>query len=500
MKVALINFNQPVIYHKHSVRLYKRVWQPITLGILASMLRQKGDTPVIFDANAMNWSNETLVGKVVSAHPDVLVLNTNPHDRWQNPIPDIDHVLDFGRLLSEHGPPYPFLVIIGPHGTLLPDDMLSRLSIPNLIIRGEPEAVFNSVIEGIKSNKWKDIPSVSFREGNRNYHNNGIFFVENLDELPMPAYDLLPMDLYCLRVGIREYNEGHRFTLMTTSRGCPYACMFCNLSMYGRNYRKYSLERILKEIDLLVKNYGVNSIMFHDLTFVVDRKRTVDFCKALIERDYPLSWICQTRTQNTDLELLKLMKKAGCDFIEVGIETGHKGQHEKVKRIAFTETEEFIGNCRAARLGIGSGHLLGLPGANEETVKESARFLKSKGLPFRLTHTVIPYPGTGLFEQGIKEGKIKTIDWESVRMAAGKIGNQFTDEDLERLFQKVNRKYKYYLITHGPFTMLRSRDFYRLLLFFFRDARRRHMNIIKAFLEALIRTSRRVEWFLYKVY
>ena len=499
MKVSLVNLNQPTVYHKHSVRLSKRVWQPITLGILASLLRQSGDVPLILDANAMDWSNEILVEKVRDAYADVLVIATDSHDRWLNPFPDIDRVLSFEKLLREQGPPYPFLVIIGPQGTLLPDQLLSGIKLPGLLIRGEPESVFPDVIEGVKNDKWKDVSSISFRTGNGYQHNEGDGFVQELDALPLPAYDLLPMEKYRLRESKRSMDK-QRFALMTTSRGCPYGCSFCNLSMHGRGYRTYSIERALEEIDLLVRKYEVNSIMFHDLTFVVDRKRTESFCRALIERKYSLSWICQSRAQNADLELLKLMKEAGCEFIEVGIESGHKNQHKGHKKLAIDKTEEFIRNCKAAGLGVSPGHLLGLPGDDEDKVRESVRFLKSKGLPFRLTHTVVPYPGTDNFEIGLKEGKIRDRDWKSIQKAAGKVGNRFTDEDLERIFQDVNRKQVNYIILRGlPRAMFDSNSYVLFFSSFVNDYKEGR-NIIRAFLEGARRVYERLERLLYKVY
>ncbi|MHC4942403.1 MAG: B12-binding domain-containing radical SAM protein [Planctomycetota bacterium] len=433
MKIFLLNSDPP--FFKKGVALRRnRVWPPITLAIIAQGLEQAGHDIRLVDANATHLKNRKVLREIELFKPDLLIYSSDRHDAWQLPLPSHAYIEEFFLAHEKCKNKAETVLMIGPHSTLFPDTVLSTIPGVDFAIRGEPEQKTLDFVEALQREEPRSAAGVSFRKENGEVTNNpDPGFVEDLDLLPMPAYHLLPMDLY------RDNTApDKKLGVIPTSRGCPMKCIFCSKIMYGSRYRIRSIENVLEEVDLLVRRYGVRSIFFHDQILTFKRKRTEELLHALVERNYDLTWRCQTRIFTLDEDLLELMKKAGCVTVHVGLEsTDPKVQSAMQKTDAdIDKFKELYALGQKIGVTIAPNMIIGLPNDTRESIMESARFYHDLGFEF-LPNVVIPYPDTFLYEIGVKEGKIPDGSWDSIVGAAGLPGNTLTTKDLEDILAQV---------------------------------------------------------------
>jgi len=439
MKIFLLN-PEPPYFRKRFVMRRNRVWPPITLAIIANSLEQSGHDIRLMDANALHKKNSEIIQELRSFNPEMLIYSSDRHDAWQLPVPDNGYIKKFFSDLDKSRIQIETKVLIGPHGTLFPENLLTQIPSIDFLVRGEPEIKVLDFIEAFENGSHHQAKGISYRKENNDIVNNeDPGFIEDLDLLPLPAYHLLPMHLYQ-----DNTTPGLGFGLVVTSRGCPMACVFCSKSMYGSKFRVRSIPTVLEEVDLLVQRYGVKRIFFHDQILLFKKPRIEEFLKEIISRRYDLSWRCQTRLFNLDTDILKLMKKAGCTEIHVGLESISQKVRKAINK-ADTDTEKFLEIHKLGEeigISISPNMIIGLPNETYETVMESARFYNELGFSF-LANVAIPYPDTKLYEIGEDEGKIKSKDWETIVDAAGTSGNKLTTEDLEKILSDLdlmNRK------------------------------------------------------------
>ncbi len=444
-----------------------RMWTPYSLAIMAAMQRERGHDCRVIDANACGLSDDEVVRGLLQSGADVVVLVTQPTDRWQNPYPTIAPHRRFSRLLRDSG----FsgvLIALGPQPTLLPENYLQEIPQTDFILIGEPEPALDALIQHLQGERAaEEVPGAMWLENGRIVRAAAPQRVADLDSLPEPAFDLLPMERYQFHFYSKLIDPQHRFAFIETSRGCPFACSFCNLAQYGTRVRRFSVQRILREIDLLVRQWQVNYLFFGDLTFGIHKKDTRALLEGLIERNYPLRWSCQTRVDILDESMLEMMSRAGCHRIEAGIETAAPELLADVKNVEIQRLREFVATLERLDIKLETGHLLGLPGQTPGDVLDSARFLRKLGVRFKITAVVLPYPGTREYETGVAEGKIIEASWPAIVRAAGKCGNQFTDSQLRRLHLRVQWMYYRHILTRGLLRLPRSgrdREFFRGLL------------------------------------
>ena len=280
------------------------------------MLRGKHEVGII-DANVLKLSCDELTEQIASGRPDVVCVTSSPIDRWQCPFPDYSPAIE--AVESAHSAvPDAFIIMTGPHGTSRPEEVLRRIGYVDAVVRGEPEQTVVEVVDRLESNAtWEDVAGISFIRNETLVSTPDRGYLDDLDKLPIPAYDLLPMKKYYY-----EFLESRgAFSLMLTSRGCPYSCAFCYLPMYGHKFRVRSLDIVTQEMELLYRTFRVRSIYFLDLNFTFDKDRAMQMCERMISAGYDISWGCTTRVDAVDERLLALMKRAGCKVISYGVET-----------------------------------------------------------------------------------------------------------------------------------------------------------------------------------
>ncbi|MFC1847607.1 B12-binding domain-containing radical SAM protein [Chloroflexota bacterium] len=299
-------------------------------------------------------------------------------------------------------------IIVGSfHPTFCPEEVMQNPDI-DFVIRGEGEIPLLRLVKELKkdSPKWDAVPGIHYRDSDRQVQNNpGINLIDNIDELPFPARDLV---LNC------DY-EIYRVHSISTARGCPYTCSFCaDRRLWGGIVRRRSVDNVIGELTLLKDKYKIDSVEFTDGTFTFDRKYLQTFCNAMISRKLNIEWNCTARYDNLNEELLQLMKQANCSGLYLGLESG---SDRVLQAINKKETvEEIIKVSKMvynSRIPSATAILLGLPDEGKEDMEETLKLMKKVKTDILDVNSYIPLPGTPLYDSMSEEDK-KNIDWRKV--------------------------------------------------------------------------------------
>ncbi len=362
---------------------YNRVWTPLELANCAAIARQAGHSVTIVDAQAARLSPAQLTGRVSGA--DLVVLTSSGLDRWQCPYNDPTPFVAAAREMTKAGLR---VVVTGFHGTVAPEAAL-RLTGAEAVIRGEPEEAIGEIAAG---RALSVIDGVSFMRGGEVVNNPDRAAVD-ITRLPVPAFELFDLRRYFYEVLDNE------FLLIEATRGCPYGCVFCSKVMYGEKFRKKTAEQVCAEIDWALDHTKARNVYFIDLEFTVARDLAEAISRHLIKRGAPVAWCCQTRSDNVDEELLKLMRKSGCRLIHLGVESGSE---EVLTASGKATTKEAIYKgvrmIEAAGIETLAFFMFGLPGESKSQREETIEFAIELDPTYASFHFATPYPGSRLFE------------------------------------------------------------------------------------------------------
>ncbi|MFQ5575778.1 MAG: B12-binding domain-containing radical SAM protein [Anaerolineae bacterium] len=237
-------------------------------------------------------------------------------------------------------------------------------------------------------------------------------FIPDLNQLPLPMHHLLPLNDYRMPLIKGPY------AFVVPSRGCPAGCKYC-IKHVSYNYavRLRSAESIMAELWSL-KELGINNVMMYADLFTVNRRQVVSICKAMIESNIDMKWMCNSRVDFVDEEMLSLMGQAGCHMISWGIESGSEEILKRARKGASpAKAEQALRWARAAGIKNFGYFIIGLPGETEETIKQTIAFSKKLPLNVAIFHIAAPYPGTPFFYEVVENGWFRPgTNWEQVDM------------------------------------------------------------------------------------
>jgi len=336
------------------------------------------------------------------------------------------------------------LVILGgPQVSIFPEAGMESNDI-DFCVLSEGEIVIRNLLNALSSGKpLEDVKGIVFRDNNGAIVNTGReSLIRDLDRFPPPALDLYDMENYFPPVHVRGKKVGH----IMTSRGCPFQCTFCETKLtFGKTFRYHSNERVLWEIENLVSK-GFDSIQFYDDIFTVNKKRVLKLCRSIAKKRLKFQWMCWTRTNCVDDEVLQAMKKAGCYAINYGAESGNDELLKLIKK-SLTVKENLRGIQLAKKHGIltNSSFMLGLPTETRQQSFKTIRFALNSGLDYAVFPILEPYPGTALWNDVKKygyfddSGKYKNNLMSNVSSVW--IPNGRSREELERIAYMAMKKF-----------------------------------------------------------
>ena len=411
MKILLINppYNIENYYGKLSELAF--IFPPVGLTYLAGFIREKNHQVYIYDFQVEEQNFEKFIKKF---KPELVGITCQTALFY--------NTLKLAKRIKQEFPNVP-IIVGGVHGSYRPHDFFESPDI-DVIVRGEGEITLSKLVEYYqhKNRKLKNIKGITFKENNEIIDTPSRELIQNLDILPMPAIDLLPLEKY--KVSPDNYLGG-RVGLITTSRGCPFNCIFCACKQaFNRTYRARNLDKVFKEIEYYINNYQISELFIMDDCFALDKGRAIEFCNRMINAGYnkKLLWWCQTRVDIVDEELLKKMKEAGCGILSFGIESGVQRLLDTIsKRITLQQIGKAIKLAKRVGLQPRGSFILGLP---TETFLDSLKTIMfSLALPLSQSKFALatPYPGTKLWDIALNEGQVKDKgeDWNRfTQMAA----------------------------------------------------------------------------------
>ncbi|MBI5871395.1 MAG: radical SAM protein [Actinobacteria bacterium] len=302
-------------------------------------------------------------------------------------------------------------IAIGPHVTTMPES-IGEFEAVDFAILGEVEETISELLEVLEDGKEPDsVQGIAYRRNGEVVVTEERPLLEDLGRLPRPRQDLLPLDHY------RMPMIDGPFTMVTTSRGCPYPCIYCRkMALWGNRVRLRPVEDILAEL-VWLHELGVDSVVFLSDLFTVNRRQVIDLCKGIVAAGLPLKWQCNSRVDHIDEELLAWMKRAGCWQIAFGLESGSQEVLDIAKKgITVEQTEKAIN--LVDRFGIKSwGYfIIGLPGETKETIRMTIDLAKRLPLNLALFHVAVPYPGTEFNDMAQEHGWLLSDRWEDLDM------------------------------------------------------------------------------------
>jgi anaerobic magnesium-protoporphyrin IX monomethyl ester cyclase len=396
---------------------------PLGLAYIASVLRQSHEVKII-DSNILNYTIGDVEEELRSFNPDVVgITSVTPS------IYEAYKVAETAKKVREDCK----VVLGGPHATFMPRQTMEECEYIDIIVRGEGEETTSELIENIeKGAPLNEVKGITFREKNKIIDTEPRPFIKNIDDIPFPSRDLLPMQLY-------KFN-GVKYTTMLTSRGCPFKCSFCSSSrLFGGYWRGRSPENVLEEMKIVYEEYGIRNIEFMDDTFTLNQERAEKICDEIIKQGWDISWGASSRVDTLSKKLVEKMKKAGCWIIFLGIESGSQKILDAIgKRITLEQVKKAVKILKDAGIQVLGSFIIGFVQDTKETIKETIKFAKSLNLNYAEFSILTPYPGTPIFDYAKKHGVLLTEDWSKYTAIEPIVKIEgVSEKEIKALFQKA---------------------------------------------------------------
>lgn len=380
------------------------VYPPLGLAYLAAAIRRPGREVVILDAEALGLPDPHLPDVIP---PDATLIGVTATTLSWPAVRRLSAILA-ARF------PKAVLVAGGPHLTAFPEDSLAASAFHAVVV-GEGENSLAELAARVEAGRpFADVAGCAIRLSDGSVRvNQPIPWVENLDAIPFPALDLLPMSRY-RSVMVRE-----PFTTMVTARGCPFRCAFCSQIYSGDRWRSRSPTNIVDEMEWHVRRFGAREIILFDETFGARRDDALAVCALIRERGLRVRWNARTRLDVLDAELLSAMREAGCYALHLGVESGSQRILDLMnKRMTLAQIEGTVRLARKAGFSLHGYFMLAYPGetpAESEATLALARRLPLDWASFTLT---IPNPVTPLSELARRSGCVTDDFWRQYTWGA----------------------------------------------------------------------------------
>ncbi len=333
------------------------------------------------------------------------------------------------------------IVLGGVHPTVLPEEVLANEFV-DYVIRGEGEYTFLELARGKKVN---EILGLSYKINEGIVHNLPRPPIEDLNVLSFPAYHLMPINRYHPTPGLYKRLPGIG---IIGSRGCPFKCTYCasqTIWAGGKKVRFRSAENILEEIKLLIRDYGMKEIFFHDDMFTARRSLVSTLCEKIISEGIDITWVCMSRVDAIDEDILRLMKAAGCHQICFGVESADEQILKNIqKKISLEQVKKAVALTKKARIDVRVSFMLGNPGETEETLNKTIDFALRLQPTIASFNITTPYPGTELRRWAKENGYLKTEDYSVLESSKCILELPTISSETVNLYAQIALKKFYY--------------------------------------------------------
>ncbi len=458
--------------HKVSFRGYKEDLTPVLgLAYIAAVLEQEGYQVKILDVAAEDFHHvEVLQGEIIrigigyeeiekrirSFAPDAVGVSC----LISNQSAEMVRLCELVKSIDKD-----ILTIVGgEHPSALPEDALKNESIDFVVI-GEGEYTTRDLLNHVvKGTDYSSLDGFAYRDGDRIVVNPKTTFIENLDMLPLPARHLLPMDTY-FKINLPQTGTSWKSpnTSIMTSRGCSARCIFCATSKFwGNRHRVRSVDKVLDEMELLVKTYGIKELQFIDDNLTLEKERAMQIFQGMIDRKLNLVWNTPQGIAlwSVDDEVLKKMKESGCYEITFAVESGDERVLKEIirKPVRLETIEPLVKSAR--KLGfITKGYfVVGLPGETLQDMEKTFAFARALAFDAAGIFIATPLPGTELYRLCNEKGYMKKdFSFQRATYARGNIDTpDFTSAQVEKLVSKNMLEINLGLLFRNPGKFLKK--------------------------------------------
>ncbi len=372
---------------------------PEYLLTAAQVLLDAGHDVVFIEAAARNFTVEQSCREVVKFKPDVLVIHAT--------TPSIYNDIEQAKTIKERVKCK--VVFVGQHVSAEPDNTFTiGRDVVDYILRGEYDYTLRDLADGVAVDV---IQGMSRRDGATVKHNPDRPLLD-VNELPFPAWHLIKPEWYP--------DAGKKFPFLTlmTGRGCNNACSFCRdpQLMYGYRLRNRTAEKVVDEMEYDLKVHPqIREIMFETDTFAADPQHVRDVCQEIIRRglNKRMTWSCNTRV-DTKLDILPLMREAGCRMLMTGFEFGYDDGLRAVRKgnVNINMAKEFAFRAHDLGFTIHGCFMIGAPGETRETARRTIDFAKSLPMDTVQITGIASYPGTSLYQWAKDNHYLLAKDWD----------------------------------------------------------------------------------------
>lgn len=413
--------------------------RPMNLAYLASYVRRHGIDVNIVDYETAPYSEFDFIALLKKYKPDLVGVSCMTPS-----------VLNGARLcaVAKRFSSQLATVVGGPHVNGIPIGTLEEFPSFDYGVYGEGEQTLLELCHYVVGGgNARDINGLLHREENQVVKNSARPQIENLDDIPFPARDLID---YKLQAGhaVRGVSNEISSTELFTSRGCPFPCKFCAIqTTFGKSVRFRSIENVEEEIKEFKKNYQFDHIVVGDDTFALNKSRVEELC-GVFSRTGIKSWNCDTRVSTINPARLKMMKNSGCNKVAYGVETGSERISGLIgKKTSFEQIERAARWTKEAGIQhIEGNFILGVhPDETLEDIELTRKAIKSLPWTFVSVSIIVPYPGTQIYHM-MKEQNLIHPDcsWEDFVMF-GKPPkwntNNFSSNHLLSMQKKITREF-----------------------------------------------------------
>ena len=390
---------------------------PVWSGLIATFMRNRGYSVQMLDAEALNLTHDETAQEIVRTQAALsvfVVYGQQPSGSTQ--------CMPGGRVVAQKVnelAPWMHTIVMGTHASALPKRTL--LEEPyEFVCQGEGPYTILGLLETIKAGSMRldTVPGLWFRQKDQPIGNPAAKNITDLDkELPYQAWDLLDMSKY------RAHNwhcfdhidERAPYVSIQTSLGCPYKCTFCciHAPFGGSGIRYWSPENTVQQIDVAVNKYGVKNIKFPDEMFVLNERHVIEICDLIIGRGYKINIWAYARVDTMREKFLEKLKKAGINWIALGIESGSKHVRDGVEKGRFGDhqIEATVKKTRDAGIYVLGNYIFGLPDDTHESMRDTLDLAKHLNTHWANFYSAMAYPGSPLHNMALEKGWRLPDDW-----------------------------------------------------------------------------------------
>ena len=411
-------------------------WFPQGLAYLASAARNAGHEVTVYQQDIYHWPDSHLTNYLNKNYFDVVEVSTIGGYYQYHKLLLLSEAINASNNRAE------FKYTIGGHGPASDPEYFLQKTGADVVGIGEGEITFVELLDAFAGKRTlESVDGIAYldKTGGGYIKTKPRELIKNIDEIAWPAYDLFDMTYYTL-LRMPNIKQNERCIPLLSGRGCIFACNFCY--RLDKGFRPRSAGSIIKEIQYLKEQYNIQYVTFSDELLMSSRDRTIQLCDAFIEANLDIKWDCNGRLNFADIDVLEKMKKAGCVFINYGIESLDDATL-KIMHKGLTRDMIIRGVENTLQVGISPGLNIIYGNINEpiSAIEDAVNFLikYDDHYQLRTIRPVTPYPGTELFEYAIEHGLIKDIEdfYQNKHINSDLLSINFTSYSDEEIYEAL---------------------------------------------------------------